>query len=127
MANKLWCVKLIRPVKGNRLPIQELCTELGLTVQYKPAIVPNTPHFNSQLHKIQHLVHVQPLVIAPNPYPFADHPFLAPNGVFYPSADKLETIHKKYGNTASVIDFPGTTHKAVKRDILDKYQAIFEK
>ena len=124
-APKLWCVKLVQPVKGNPKVIQALAQGLGLSELYKPTIIPNTPSFNERLLQIGSLVHIQPLVIAPNPYPYADHPMLSPNGVFYPSADKLKDIHQKCGNTSKYIDFPSETKKVVKQEILSKYRDLF--
>lgn len=122
---KLWCVKLIQKLSGNPRPLQALARELGLKEIYQPIVVPNTPSNNETLSKIGSLVHFQPLVIAPNSYPYADHPYLAPNGVFYPSEDKLVEIHHKYGNTSKFIDFPRNIPNVVKRDILSKYEKIF--
>lgn len=92
---------------------------------YQPTVLPNTPANNAALKSLGSLVHVQPLVIAPNSYPYADHPFLAPNGVFYPSPDKLLDIHDKYGDSSDFIDFPEQTHSAVKEEIMSNYKQIF--
>ena len=123
---KLWFVQLIDVLPGKPRGLQALARDLGLDKAHEPTVVPNTPTNNETLKTLGSLVHVQPLVIAPHPYPYGDHPFLAPNGVFYPSADRLLHIHKKYGNTSEFIDFPSSTHPSVKSEILSKYEEIFK-
>ena len=123
---KLWFVQLVDALSGKPRGLQALARDFGLNNVYEPTVVPNTPSNNKTLESLGSLVHVQPLVIAPQPYPYADHPFLAPNGVFYPSADKLADIHRKYGDTSGFIDFPSSTPQSVKRDILSKYRDIFK-
>ena len=122
---KLWYVKLIRQLKTNPRQIQAIANDLGLEKEFEPTVISNTPSNNENLLKLGSLVHVQPLVIAPNSYPYADHPFLAPNGVFYPSKDKLLDIHHKYGDTSQFIDFPSATPRATRTEILAQYKQIF--
>lgn len=122
---KLWCVKLIRKLKSNPRQLQAVAKNLGLEKEFEPTVVPNTPSFNEELIKLGDLIYIQPLVIAPNKYPYADHPFLAPNGVFYPSEDKLLAIHHKYGDTSQFIDFPSETPPSIMAEILSKYEQIF--
>jgi len=122
---KLWFVQLVQVLRGKPKGLQATARDLGLDTIHQPTVVPNTPSNNKLLESLGSLVHVQPLVIAPRPYPYADHPFLAPNGVFYPSPDKLEDIHKKYGDSSGFLDLPSTTHPSIKDDILSQYKEIF--
>lgn len=123
---KLWFVQLVQVLSGNSRALQATARDFGLNAIYEPTVVPNTPSNNVALESLGSLIHVQPLVISPNPYPYADHPFLAPNGVFYPSADKLSDLHEKYGDTSHFLDFPSSTPDSVKQDISSEYKAIFK-
>lgn len=124
---KLWFVQLLQALSGKPRVLQATARDLGLETVHHPTVVPNTPSNNELLKSLGSLVHFQPLVIAPRPYPYADHPFLAPNGVFYPPADKLEDIHRKYGDSSEFLDIPSQTHPSVKDDIVSHYKEIFSK
>ena len=114
MPPKLWCVRLLRPLKGSKRVKQELARSMGLEKPYEPVVMPNTQSNNDKLRDLEGLVYVHPLIISPTPYPYADRPMLTSNGVFYPSVKKCRAINLKYGNTSHLIQWPANTDPSIK-------------
>ena len=92
-APKLWAVTLIKPLRGNPRTLQKLARHMDLQL-LKPVPLPNIPSVNEKLFSMGDMIYIQPLVISKTPYPYADHPRMGSNGVFYPSADAIDEIHE---------------------------------
>lgn len=90
---KLWAVTLIKPLKGCPRVLQRLAKHFDLQSN-TPVPLPNIPSVNERLIGMGDMVYVQPLVISDTPYPYAEHPRMGLNGVFYPSADAIEEIQQ---------------------------------
>ena len=84
---------MIKPLKGNPKTLQNVAQQMDLQLM-EPVPLPNIPSVNEKLNMLGEMVYIQPLIIAPNPYPFAAHPRMGSNGVFYPSADAVEELNE---------------------------------